>query len=94
MPTSLNRLLLEDSLNDVELILDVLQEAGFELASRRVDCQADYLRELDQPPDFILSDFSMPQFAARDALRRMQERGLDIPFIVVSGCNGEEMAVD
>jgi hypothetical protein len=62
MPASLNRLLLEDSLNDVELILDVFQEAGFELASGRVDCQANYLRELDQPPDFILSGFSMPQF--------------------------------
>jgi diguanylate cyclase (GGDEF)-like protein len=94
MPTSLNLLLLEDSLNDAELILAVLQEAGFELASRRVDSQADYLRELDQPPDFILSDFSMPQFTARDALRLMQERGLDIPFIVVSGCIGEEVAVE
>ena len=94
MPTSLNLLLLEDSLNDAELILDALQEAGFELVSRRVDSQADYLRELDQPPDFILSDFSMPQFTARDALRLMQERGLDIPFIVVSGCIGEEMAVE
>lgn len=94
MPTSLNLLLLEDSPNDAELILDVLKEAGFELASRRVDSQADYLRELDQPPDFILSDFSMPQFTALDALRLMQKRELDIPFIVVSGCIGEEMAVE
>jgi diguanylate cyclase (GGDEF)-like protein len=94
MPTRLNLLLLEDSLTDAELILDVLREAGFELASRRVDSQANYLLELDQPPDFILSDFSMPQFTARDALRLMKERGLDIPFIVVSGCIGEEMAVE
>ncbi len=94
MPRSLNLLLLEDSPNDAELILAVLQEAGFELISRRVDSQADYLRELNQPPDFILSDFSMPQFTARDALRLMQERGLEIPFIVVSGCIGEEMAVE
>jgi diguanylate cyclase (GGDEF)-like protein len=94
MPRRLNLLLLEDSPNDAELILAVLQEAGFELASRRVDSQADYLRELNQPPDVILSDFSMPQFTARDALRLMQERGLEIPFIVVSGCIGEEMAVE
>jgi diguanylate cyclase (GGDEF)-like protein len=94
MPRSLNLLLLEDSPNDAELILAVLEEAGFKPASRRVDSQADYLRELDQPPEFILSDFSMPQFTARDALRLMQERGLDIPFIVVSGCIGEEMAVE
>ncbi len=94
MPRSLNLLLLEDSPNDAELILAVLQEDGFELVSRRVDSQADYLRELNQPPDIILSDFSMPQFTARDALGLMQERGLEIPFIVVSGCIGEEMAVE
>ncbi len=93
MSTSLNLLLLEDSLNDAELILEVLREAGFELTFRRVDSQANYLRELDQPPDFILSDYSMPQFTAFDALRLMKERGLDIPFIVVSGCIGEDMAV-
>jgi diguanylate cyclase (GGDEF)-like protein len=93
MATNLNLLLLEDSPNDAELILDVLQEAGFSVASRRVDSQDEYLRALDQPTDFILSDFSMPQFTAHDALRLMKERGLDIPFIVVSGCIGEDMAV-
>ena len=94
MPTHLNLLLLEDSVNDAELMLDVLREAGFELASRRVESKVDYLQALDQPPDFILSDFSMPQFTARDALHLLQARGLDIPFIVVSGCIGEEMAVE
>src|SRR5678816_2753690 len=93
MATNLNLLLLEDSPNDAELILDVLEEAGFSVASRRVDSQDEYIRALDQPVDFILSDFSMPQFTALDALRLMHERGLDIPFIVVSGCIGEEMAV-
>jgi hypothetical protein len=29
--------------------------------------------------DFILSDFSMPQFTARDALQLLKEQGLDIP---------------
>ena len=94
MPTHLNLLLLEDSVHDAELMLDVLREAGFELTSRRVESKVDYLHALDQPPDFILSDFTMPQFTARDALHLLQERGLDIPFIVVSGCIGEEMAVE
>ncbi|HKP00214.1 MAG TPA: response regulator [Nitrospiraceae bacterium] len=94
MATNLNLLLLEDSPNDAELILDVLEEAGFSVASRRVDSQDEYIRALDQPVDFILSDFSMPQFTAHDALRLMKERGLDIPFIVVSGCIGEDMAVE
>jgi diguanylate cyclase (GGDEF)-like protein len=94
MPTSLNLLLLEDSLKDAGLILDMLEESGFEVVARRIDSPAAYLRELDQTPDLILSDFSMPQFTALDALRVMKERGLDIPFIVVSGCIGEDMAVE
>ncbi len=94
MPTSLNLLLLEDSPADAELIIEMLREAGFELTFRRVDSKDAYLRELDQPPDFILSDFSMPQFTAPDALQLMKERGLDLPFIIVSGCMGEDMAVE
>ena len=94
MRTRLNLLLLEDSSNDAELMFDVLKDAGFELFPRCVDSQADYLRELDQPPDVILSDFSMPQFTALDALRLLRERELEIPFIVVSGCIGEDMAVE
>ena len=94
MPTHLNLLLLEDSSNDAELMIESLREAGFMLVLCHVDSKADYLRALDQPPDLILSDFTLPQFTALDALRLLQERGLDIPFIVVSGCIGEDMAVD
>jgi len=94
MPINLNLLLLEDSPADAELMVETLREAGFELNCRRVDTKAAYLRELDQPPDCILSDFSMPQFTARDALRLMKERGLDVPFVIVSGCMGEDTAVE
>jgi len=94
MTTSLNLLLLEDSPADAELMIEVLRESGFDPTFRRVESKEAYLRELDQPPDFILSDYSMPQFTARDALRLMKERGLDLPFIIVSGCIGEEMAVE
>ncbi len=94
MSTSLNLLLLEDSPADAELMIEALRESGFDPTFRRVESKDAYLRELDQPPDFILSDYSMPQFTARDALRLMKERGLDLPFIIVSGCMGEEMAVE
>ncbi len=94
MPTKLNLLLLEDSPADAELMIETLREAGFDPQCRRVDSKAAYLRELDQPPDFILSDYSMPQFTAREALHVLHERGLDLPFIIVSGCIGEDMAVE
>ena len=94
MPTSLNLLVLEDSPADAELMIEALRESGFEPNFRRVETKDAYLRELDQPPDFILSDYSMPQFTAQDALRLMKERGLDLPFVIVSGCIGEDMAVE
>ena len=92
--TSLNLLLLEDSAADAELMIEALRDSGFDPTFRRVDSKDAYLRELDHPPDFILSDYSMPQFTAQDALRLMKERGLDLPFIIVSGCIGEDMAVE
>ena len=94
MPTNLNLLLLEDSPADAELMIEALRDSGFDPNYRRVDTKDEYLRELNQPPDFILSDYSMPQFTAQDALRLMKERGLDLPFIIVSGCIGEDMAVE
>ena len=75
MSTSLNLLLLEDSPADAELMIEVLRESGFDPTFRRVESKDAYRRELEQPPDFILSDYSMPQFTARDALRLMKERG-------------------
>ena len=94
MSTNLNLLMLEDSAADAELMIEALRESGFDPSFRRVDTKDAYLRELDQPPDFILSDYSMPQFTAQDALQLMKERGLDLPFIIVSGCIGEDMAVE
>ena len=90
----LNFLVLEDSAADAELMIEALRESGFDPSFRRVDTKDAYLRELDHPPDLILSDYSMPQFTAEDALRLMKERGLDLPFIIVSGCIGEDMAVE
>ena len=67
-----------------------LRRAGFEPDWRRVDTEADYLQALVPDLDIILSDYSMPQFDAPRALRLLQERGLDIPFIIVSGTVGED----
>ena len=44
--------------------------------------------------DIIISDYQMPDFDGARALKVFQEHELDIPFILVSGKIGEEMAVD
>jgi PAS domain S-box-containing protein len=44
-------------------------------------------------PDIILSDYSMPQFNALDALNLLKQSPYDIPFILVTGSQSEEVAV-
>lgn len=94
MGTPLRVLILEDRPTDVQLILYELRLAGFEPDWSRVDTEEEFLTQLKSPLDIILSDFSMPSFDALRALLLLKERELDIPFIVVSGSIGEDVAVD
>ncbi|MBI2939284.1 MAG: PAS domain S-box protein [Chloroflexi bacterium] len=93
MPTPLRVLILEDRPADAELMLYELNRTGFEPTWQRVDTESDYLARLDRTLDVVLADYVLPQFDAARALRLLQERALDIPFIVVSGTISEEVAV-
>ncbi|HEX8847683.1 MAG TPA: PAS domain S-box protein, partial [Pyrinomonadaceae bacterium] len=93
MSTRLRALILEDNPADAELVLYSLRQAGFDLDWRRVETEEDYLAHLSPDLDVILSDYSLPQFDALGALARLQESGLDVPLIVVTGTISEEVAV-
>jgi PAS domain S-box-containing protein len=94
MAIPLRLLILEDQPTDAELILFELRQAGFALDWERVETRVDYLARLDEGLDLILADYALPQFDALRALYLLQGRGLDIPFIVVSGRISEEVAVE
>ena len=94
MATNFTLLLVEDNAQDAELVLETLRGAGFDPQCRQVDTREDYVRELTASPDLILSDFSLPQFDGKTALQLLKATGMEIPFIIVSGCIGEEMAVE
>ena len=85
MTTPIRVLVLEDRPEDAELMLLELQRAGFEPDWKRVDTEQEYLVNLDPEVDIILSDYSMPQFDGLRALILLQDRELDIPFILVTG---------
>jgi glycogen phosphorylase len=89
----LHALIVEDSPSDAELMVGELLRSGFDLVWHRVDSEADYLARLEQPPDIILADYALPQFSGLRALELLQQQGLAIPFILVSGTIGEEAAV-
>jgi chemotaxis family two-component system sensor kinase Cph1 len=85
---------LEDGPDDAELMLYELRRAGFEPDWQHVETESEYLAYLDPAPDIILADYNLPSIDALRALRHLQERGLDIPFIVVTGTVGDEAAAE
>ncbi len=89
----LRLLILEDRADDAELALKELRQAGFEPTWHRVDEAASFKAHLDPELDIVLADYNLPQFDALQALKLMQESGLDIPVVIVSGSIGEERAV-
>ncbi len=93
MTIPLRTLIVEDRQDDALLMVQELRQAGFDPDWERVENETDYLAHLCPDLDVILADYSLPQFDAVRALALLQERGLDIPFFVVSGSIGEELAV-
>ncbi|MDX2093779.1 MAG: response regulator [Kofleriaceae bacterium] len=94
MGTPLRALLVEDSELDAELILDALSTSGFDVHHARVASRAALTAALDQPWDVIISDYSMPGFSGSEALDIVLSRGIDTPFLFVSGVIGEVIAVE
>jgi PAS domain S-box-containing protein len=86
--------MLEDRAADAELLLHALRRAGFEPHGARVETEPEYLAHLQAGLDVIFADYALPQFDALRALHLLQERDLDIPFIIVSGTISEEVAVE
>lgn len=91
--SDLRVLILEDSPIDAELLIHNIRHAGYKVSVERVDTRPAYLRAIEAIPQIILADYSLPQFNAMEALKLLQERELDIPFIVVSGTISDEDAV-
>ncbi len=92
---SLRILLVEDNPDDAELVLRILRKGGYSLDSLRVDNEADLKDALENSTwDVVLSDYSMPGFSGLAALNILKEQNLDIPFIVISGTIGEDVAVE
>lgn len=90
---SLRLLILEDRPADAELMVHELRRHGLEPDWRLASSEAEFLAQLVPALDLILADYALSDFDALRALRLLQERGLDIPFIIVSGSIGEDVAV-
>jgi len=94
MGVPIRLLLVEDSEDDALLLLRELKRGGYEPTHERVATEAGLAAALDrQSWDLVIGDHSMPGFSGIAALVLVRGRGLDVPFICVSGTITEDMAV-
>lgn len=85
----------EDSESDAQLIGRQLRRGGFEVKSLRVETGERMREALEREGwDLVIADYRMPNFSAPEALKLLRETQPDLPFLVVSGAMGEEVAVD
>jgi len=95
MAIPLRVLAIEDSPEDIELLELELKRGGYEPVVKRVDT-APAVRSClkEESWDIIISDYSMPGFNGMEALEIYRSSGLDIPFILLSGVIGEDIAAE
>jgi len=92
---SLKLLLVEDSAPDVELVIRAMREFPRPIKHLAVASEVTLRHALVEfSPEVVLSDFSMPGFSGKEALRIVSEVAPHIPFLFVSGTIGEELAID
>ena len=84
---------LEDSELDHELTMAQLKRAGWSFEVRRVDSAPAFRAALLEKWDAVLSDYNLPGYSGMQALEYLRGKGLDLPFVLVSGEIGEDMAV-
>lgn len=93
--SALRVLIVEDSEDDAQLLVRELERAGYELMWERVETAETMRSALHRGAwDIVISDFAMPSFSARGALDVLHQSGLDLPFIIISGTVGEDVAVE
>jgi len=95
MRQPLRILSLEDDPRDAELLYESLEADGISCEFTRVDTQPAFQAFLEtNDVDLILADYALPSFDGLSALKLAKSVRPDVPFILVSGAQGEEIAID
>jgi PAS domain S-box-containing protein len=91
---SLRLLIVEDNADDAALLIRTLKQSDYDLTWERVDSSAGLQAALArQAWDIVISDYSMPQFNGLTALQIVKDHDDNLPFLLVSGTVGEDVAV-
>jgi len=95
MKEHLRILIVEDSEDDALLLLHNIEKSGYTIDYERVETSESMVAMLNEKTwDIVLSDYVMPHFNGLEALSILKKSGIDIPFIIISGTIGEDIAVE
>jgi signal transduction histidine kinase len=88
-------LFLEDNSDDVELMLHELHEAKLNFTSKHSSRKQEFIRDFgDFHPDVVLADYSLASFNGMQAFQFVKDKGVQVPFILVTGAISEKMALE
>lgn len=87
-------LIVEDNEDDLALMLIELNKGKYEIEYELVEDAVAFESALKKKWDIIVSDYSLPNFNGFEALKIRNKKGIDTPFVMVSGTIGEDIAVD
>lgn len=94
MSTPLRVLVIPDRPEELELVKEELERAGFVPDIRSVEIEPDYFKQLTPDLEVVIAHYELPQFGALRALQLLREEELEVPFIVIGENIGEERAVE
>ncbi len=88
-------LVLEDLVHDYELMVQAFSRSRIQFTAYRIENKKDFIKSVrDLNPDVILADYQLDEFSGLDAIHYIRNNHPDIPVILVTGTQSEEVAVE
>lgn len=92
---SIRVLIMEDNPVDADLCARKLTEAGFIFTLATARTGAEFRRLVaDQSYDLVIGDYNLPDWNGLEAVRWLRSCGIVIPFVLVTGSLGDELAIE
>lgn len=88
----LSVLILERDSDDLHRVVDELKRAGLAHDATEVVGEPEFLVAVERKPDVILASCDAAGFGAREVLRLLEDKQLDIPLIVIGGSESDTEA--
>ncbi len=93
MKKQLSILLLEDNAADAKLLERALSKSFNDFTLTVIETRQEYMAEIKQPYDIVISDYALPAFDGMEALQIRNREKPFLPFIITTGSTNEATAV-